>query len=1006
MEGLLERLRAEAAGAEDATRRARLFYEIGEIEERSGDEPAAARDYLAAFNADATFREPIEGLLRLLERRRSLRNLGKLVDALARGAETPDEEVRAKTLRAYFLEDVGGDVEAAKEAAIEATEVEGASAAEAAMAWLTLELMAARVGDAEARCAALSKRPEFAGDPTWRGLLRLDAARLQAAGGDIDAALELLALARADGAGATFTAAVAAERLARKAPGDPGSHEAQRRTKAFAEALEAQASLIDESITSPSRGDALGVPRWARKPMYMVDAWLRAAEARASAGDDEAAAALLDRAREALARFEGRRLRAARRSPPSIDARIRMAERTGNTAVAAELAEKRLGEIFGGADAEPLEDGSVAAALAMRVAEHAASEGDVPGALQALSRATRSDPVCIPARALQLDLLADDEPATFAAQLEALAEHLPTDGGRGRALLLAAWVWGARAKDPESARHAVAQAAVAGAPDETVARVSRTLASLTGDAIWYEDATRRLLAGEPTEDERPMLWLEIARARFIRGADAEAREALRALGATTQGAWLGRALEAFLPPSEPAATAADVMAARALEALDELALRPQPADVARGLVLMAAMRAHLAGDTDGALRRLRALADGRADDALAATYLAELERSRGALEEVARIAERCAEATEDEELASALRLGSGARPLAPRRSRGSDRLFRGRHRCRTGRRARSPRVGHARRRDVDSLDARRRAIARALDAGGDEPTLLLERFATELAAGDAVEASMALAAVEARRAIPRSASRRPSARAAWRVTDDDPEALDARARAHLRRRRRRASVVRRRGGAQEGPRRRATASGIARRGARAGSRRRRAPRGGRVARLDDGSRQRRGRAGRAPRDRHGGSARSARGDRRQRSAPPRRRDARRESPAPRRRVGRRSPREPRAGAAGVRPSPPPRRPLEPRRRARPRRAGRRRRRSPVGRGSSTATSPRRSSRSSARPSPTPTTSDRGKGSAWQPRRPATRPGARRPAKRWGHAAATTLAPASSGRRPG
>src|SRR5580693_5552759 len=71
VEGLLTRLRAEAAGSDDKARRARLLYEIGEIEERSGDEPAAARDYLASFNADSAFREGVEGLLRLLERRRS-----------------------------------------------------------------------------------------------------------------------------------------------------------------------------------------------------------------------------------------------------------------------------------------------------------------------------------------------------------------------------------------------------------------------------------------------------------------------------------------------------------------------------------------------------------------------------------------------------------------------------------------------------------------------------------------------------------------------------------------------------------------------------------------------------------------------------------------------------------------------------------------------------------------------------------------------------------------------
>ena len=282
VEGLLARLRAEAAGADDNARKARLLYEIGEIEERAGDEPAAARDYLAAFNMDGTFREPVEGLLRLLERRRSLRNLGKLVEALGRGAETPEEQVRAKTLRAYFLEDVGGDAEAAKQAAIEATTVEGASEAETATAWLTLELIAARVGDTSTRVRALSMRPALARDPTWRSLLRIDTAKLEAAAGNIDGALETLRAARAEGAGATFAAAVAAERLARRstardgngadrpAAGD-GPEATSIRMKAYAEALEVQAALIDEAMTSPTRGDALGVPRWARSSVTMVE---------------------------------------------------------------------------------------------------------------------------------------------------------------------------------------------------------------------------------------------------------------------------------------------------------------------------------------------------------------------------------------------------------------------------------------------------------------------------------------------------------------------------------------------------------------------------------------------------------------------------------------------------------------------------------------------------------------------------------------------------------------
>src|SRR5271169_5064922 len=95
LEDTIRRLRAELAATSDRSRQSRLLTEIADLEERAGDEPAAARDYLGAYNADSTFREPLEGLVRLLEKRRSLKNLGKLVEALTRVAVTPEEKVRA-----------------------------------------------------------------------------------------------------------------------------------------------------------------------------------------------------------------------------------------------------------------------------------------------------------------------------------------------------------------------------------------------------------------------------------------------------------------------------------------------------------------------------------------------------------------------------------------------------------------------------------------------------------------------------------------------------------------------------------------------------------------------------------------------------------------------------------------------------------------------------------------------------------------------------------------------
>ena len=177
----VRRLRAELSATSDVVRQARLLTEIGEVQERAGDEPAATRDYLAAYSADSTFHEPLEGLVRLLEKRRSLRNLGRLVDALVIAAKGPDEKVRALLMRAAYLADVAANPAEAVKSVREALEVSGAPAPERASAWLALEVLAGRTGDAETREAALAERVAFAKEPTWRALMLVDRARMRAA---------------------------------------------------------------------------------------------------------------------------------------------------------------------------------------------------------------------------------------------------------------------------------------------------------------------------------------------------------------------------------------------------------------------------------------------------------------------------------------------------------------------------------------------------------------------------------------------------------------------------------------------------------------------------------------------------------------------------------------------------------------------------------------------------------------------------------------------------------
>ena len=776
------RLRDEVEATSDRARKARLLDEAGEIQERGGDEPGAARDYLAAYNADTSFREPLEGLVRLLERRRSLANLGKLVEALVASASTPEERARALTERAIFFEDVQTDLEGARGAAREATET-GAVAADLGAAWLTLELVAAKLGDAALREEALAGRAQLTSDPTWKGLLLTDVASLAASAGEIDRALEIAGRARDEGAAATWAATSTIERIARSEPGLAGGDEARDRARVHAEALEARAEMVRASMTDGARADELGIPRYVRTIEHAADLLLRAAEARRLASELAFATQNLDRALEFLVEARPRREDeptaggapsevAAAIERVVLNARIRLAESAGDTKLAAELSTRRMvGET----------DGGVVASLALRVAEHAASEGDLTSALAALTQATERDPVCAPARALKIDILdAGADPARFAEELEELSKHYGTGEAQGRALLLASYVWAARANDAGRAREALGQAEACGVPKETVARLGRSLASLRDDEAWYETATRNLIECKPT-GEMPLLWIELARMRIAAGDEAGAAKATGQLRDLEDGAWLGRVLDGLGGngaavdadlDEEASATSRKQRSARARQALEELAASVTDPDLRTSLALASAMRAHAAGDRDATVASLRALAGENAADPLIAAYLGDLLRASGDRAGAAHLARGLAEAHEDDpELRSARflegglelwRLGDRAGGLAAFEAAAT-----------AAPDAVQPVLAWASRGvEVDALEGRRRAI----DLSGGDASIALERFALEATMGDPDDADSALSAVD----IASSASLRLAgalARIVWPKGAADPDAL-------------------------------------------------------------------------------------------------------------------------------------------------------------------------------------------------------------------------------------
>jgi hypothetical protein len=94
----LSALRAEVAAAQNPSQRALLLHEIGVIHEVDlKNDPAAVKDYLAAFNQDPSFRPPLFALTRIFERRRNLANLPRLYEAEAKSA--PNVSDRASAIK-------------------------------------------------------------------------------------------------------------------------------------------------------------------------------------------------------------------------------------------------------------------------------------------------------------------------------------------------------------------------------------------------------------------------------------------------------------------------------------------------------------------------------------------------------------------------------------------------------------------------------------------------------------------------------------------------------------------------------------------------------------------------------------------------------------------------------------------------------------------------------------------------------------------------------------------
>lgn len=727
------RLRKEVELAGDPIRRARLLYEIGELEEQGGHESDASRDYLAAFNAEPEFHEALEALVRTLGRRRSPANFGRLLDTLTEAAETPDERARAFVAKGAFL-DLQSDLEGARGALRDAVE-SGASPNDLAPALLGLEIVAAKLTDSALREEALLGRAAFEGSPSWRGLLLVDAARLVEASGDTDRAVDLYERARALEGGAKWAATRALSALlTREVADDP--LEGAKRTRLASLVLESEGTLVETAKANAEKGQTLGVPRSATL-LHASERFLTAANLARSVGDTDRARDLLGRALGALDAHEGPRETPSFARKLLWSARIRVAEITGDTLAAATDAAEWL----------PHEtDGRLAAALAMRVAEEAASRGAAREALDAVTRATERDPLCIPARALELDLLADSQDlAPFLTRLAAFEPSFPTKEAKGRAALLVAYLAGAKLRDTARLRDALTRAEGHGVPVETTARIGRSLASLLGDVSLYEAETLRLFgAVDPatSPEEATLLAFELVRSRVLAKDPAGARTARERLAATAgQGASLARTITAFLPGQ-----ASQDEITKALADLDE---QNDSGDEGRAIgALYTLFAAHATeGSAEAAVARARRLAEENPGDPFATFLYVDLARNKGtdALA-AAALLDEAAGKTADAALGTAIHLEAAF--LRARAGRAADAGVSFEAARELG--PASANVAYAwalRTQNLEAPEDRRRA----LDAAGEHlggAEWALERFANGLASRDPDEIRAGLATAE------------------------------------------------------------------------------------------------------------------------------------------------------------------------------------------------------------------------------------------------------------------
>jgi len=586
LEADLAWLREELSGAKSPEQRASILHQLGLLELSAARDTVAVRQLLAAVNSVAFFKEPLERLIVLIERRRSFKNLSTLLDHLCRTAEGDEELTRSRLASAWCALQHGRDEVAARAQIDAALEVSPRDPA----ALLSLELTARRAGDEAGTRRALAERLASARHPTWAALLGIELAERFAADGDHVRANALLEAAAARPTRLAFTALEQRFALGRVA----------ERTDWMIDSLAQRAERVLAALAAPELEPSADVPIAARSRAHALDTLLLQAQLEQAAGRERAAADTLERA-----------LLLDGEHPLLARARIDSCERAGQHELAEKLLLAELGH-------EPT--AAEAIALWLELSESRAASHRHEAALAALQQALAIDPRCWLARARELELSSRDGDAQGRARsLVQVARSLADGAARGRHWLLAADALARQTGQPDAAREAIDQAEQNGVPVALVRRVERALAHATGERRWYHAATERLLGGDLDDAERIGLTLESWRHAVLGSDDPGARRYLERLDASPASRRVARLARAYAINDDEADSHA------ALDALGELESNPtRAAALGWALALRASTRGERAAALD-VLTRLHASQPGCA--AVAGTLSAWLHQT-------------------------------------------------------------------------------------------------------------------------------------------------------------------------------------------------------------------------------------------------------------------------------------------------------------------------------------------------------------------------------------------